>query len=113
MLGDRIAALRGRCGWSQAELAKLLHISASAVGMYEQGRREPSVDVIVSMSRLFGVSIDFLVTGKCICLRDWQAKASDALQGDQNTSLMDAVGMLTKDELVVLLAASVVAGESA
>jgi transcriptional regulator with XRE-family HTH domain len=64
MLGPRIAALRRRAGFSQAELADRLKISPSAVGMYEQGRREPSVDTLVEMSRIFGVSTDFLLTGK-------------------------------------------------
>ena len=44
MLGARIAALRRDAGWSQAELGKRLQVSASAVGMYEQGRREPSAE---------------------------------------------------------------------
>lgn len=64
MLGPRIAALRRRAGLSQAELADRLKISPSAVGMYEQGRREPSVETLVEMSRLFGISTDFLLTGK-------------------------------------------------
>ena len=64
MLGARIAALRRDAGWSQSELGKRLKVSASAVGMYEQGRREPALDVLVEMARIFGVSLDFLVTGK-------------------------------------------------
>lgn len=66
MLGTRIAALRYNRGWSQKELAEQLNISSSTLGSYEQGRREPSVDIIVELSRLFDVSIDFLLTGK-IC----------------------------------------------
>ena len=42
MLGARIAALRRQAGMNQGELAKKLGISPSAVGMYEQGRREPN-----------------------------------------------------------------------
>ena len=64
MLGARIAALRRRAGLSQAELAQRLQISASAMGMYEQGRREPSVDTLVAMARELQVSTDFLLTGK-------------------------------------------------
>ena len=64
MLGARIAALRKAAGMSQYQLAQELKISASAVGMYEQGRRQPSVDLLVAMAKLFSVSIDFLVTGK-------------------------------------------------
>ena len=64
MLGARIAALRRDRGLSQAELARRLRISPSAVGMYEQGRREPSVELLVAMAEEFRVSTDFLLTGK-------------------------------------------------
>ena len=40
MLGIRIAALRREAGMSQAQLAAQLGISPSAMGMYEQGRRD-------------------------------------------------------------------------
>jgi transcriptional regulator with XRE-family HTH domain len=63
MLGARIAALRRDAGWSQAELGKRLQVSASAVGMYEQGRREPSADTLVELSRIFSVSVDYILTG--------------------------------------------------
>jgi len=64
MLGERIAALRRIRGISQAELARRLDISASAMGMYEQGRREPSVQTIIALARELEVSTDFLLTGK-------------------------------------------------
>ena len=67
MLGFRIAMLRREQGLSQAELARRLHISASAVGMYEQGRREPSLDLVVALAKELGVSTDFLLTGKTMC----------------------------------------------
>ena len=63
MLGTRIAALRRAAGWSQGDLAQQLGVSASAVGMYEQGRREPSADLLVALARTFGVSVDYLLTG--------------------------------------------------
>ena len=44
MLGMRIAALRHKAGLTQKQLANLLSVSPSAIGMYEQGRREPSAD---------------------------------------------------------------------
>lgn len=64
MLGERIAALRRRAGISQAELAQRLQISASAMGMYEQGRREPSMETVVAMAKVFRVSTDYLLTGQ-------------------------------------------------
>jgi transcriptional regulator with XRE-family HTH domain len=63
MKGARIAALRRQAGMSQAQLARLLRVSPSAVGMYEQGRREPSADVLVELGKIFGVSVDYILTG--------------------------------------------------
>lgn len=63
MLSHRITALRNRTGISQAQLAQILHISPSTVGMYEQGRRTPNVDVLIAMSRVYEVSLDYLITG--------------------------------------------------
>ena len=63
MKGARIAALRRQAGMSQARLAEQLGVSPSAVGMYEQGRREPSADVLVQLGKIFGVSVDYILTG--------------------------------------------------
>ena len=63
MLGIRIAALRREAGLSQAQLAKQLQISPSAMGMYEQGRREPSLQLLGDIARVLGVSTDYLITG--------------------------------------------------
>ena len=64
MLGARIALLRRQAGLSQRALAAALKVSPSAVGMYEQERRVPSTALLVEMARLFGVSTDFLLTGR-------------------------------------------------
>ena len=69
MFGARIAMLRRGMGMSQQELAKRLGVSASAVGMYEQSRREPPCQIIVTLAELFHVSTDFLLTG---CVRTAQ-----------------------------------------
>ena len=63
MLHCRIALLRRRIGINQQQLAEKLHISPSTVGMYEQGRRTPNVEILVQMSRIFNVSLDYLITG--------------------------------------------------
>ena len=64
MFGMRIALLRASKGWSQAELARRICVSASAVGMYEQGRREPSLDLLVRLAQEFGVMTDYLLMGE-------------------------------------------------
>lgn len=64
MLGLRIADLRKQVGMSQEELGQRLGLSACAVGSYEQGRRKPSADILVSMAEELDVSVDYLLTGK-------------------------------------------------
>jgi transcriptional regulator with XRE-family HTH domain len=64
MLGARIAALRRQANMSQSELAQRIQVSPSAVGMYEQGRREPSVRTLIALSRCLGVSLEYLMTGE-------------------------------------------------
>ncbi len=70
MLGQRIAAMRRHFGMSQAELAEKMGVSPSAIGMYEQGRREPSLEGVVTLSGIFGVSVDYMLTGKPLTKRD-------------------------------------------
>lgn len=67
MFGIRIALLRASNGWSQAELARRIGVSASAVGMYEQNRREPSLHLVVRLAQEFGVTTDYLLMGISPC----------------------------------------------
>lgn len=41
-----------------------LNISRESLSYYENGRREPSLALLVEMSKYFNVSIDYLITGK-------------------------------------------------
>lgn len=106
MLGARIAALRRGKGLSQAQLAHRLSISPSAVGMYEQGRREPSVALLVAMAGEFQVSTDFLLTGRpsnrdTVDMEQLLKQRLDAAQ----EKLMRRATLLSEQELTVLLAA--------
>ncbi len=49
---------------SQQKVALDLDISREALSHYENGRREPSLEMLVKMSRYFNVSIDYLITGR-------------------------------------------------
>lgn len=62
-MGERIAMLRRRRGLSQAKLANALGISTSTISMYEQGRREPSVSILIALADALGVTIDYFLTG--------------------------------------------------
>ena len=60
-IGSKIKELRKNAGLTQSELAAKLGISASAVGMYEQGRREPDREMLLRLCSVFSVSTDTLL----------------------------------------------------
>lgn len=107
MLGARIAALRRGSGMSQAELARRLKVSASAVGMYEQGRREPGADTLVALAETFRVSTDYLLMGK-VSAGDDAAAVNQVLEramGSAQEALERRSGeALSKRELAALIA---------
>lgn len=63
MMYHRLTMLRKQAHMSQLDLARALCVSASTIGMYEQGRRTPDLDILIRMSHLFDVSLDYLITG--------------------------------------------------
>ena len=103
MLCSRIAALRRQKGLSQAQLAEQLGVSPSAVGMYEQGRREPSADTLVALSEVFGVSVDYLLTGKPF--PEERRELETLLMSRIEAAQQRKHGSFTREELVVLFAA--------
>ena len=60
-LGDKIMTLRRKQGWSQEELAGLCQVSRQSVSKWESGQSVPDLDKILVLSRIFGVSTDFLL----------------------------------------------------
>lgn len=60
-LPDKLTKLRLQNGLSQQAVAKRLGLSASVISGYETGTRTPSIEVIVSLSRLYGCSCDYLL----------------------------------------------------
>ena len=61
-IGERIKKLRISAGFTQHQLAKMVgDMSASAIGMYEQGRRNPDMERIIKLSEIFSVSADRLL----------------------------------------------------
>ncbi len=60
-LGDKIMTLRRKQGWSQEELAGLCQVSRQSVSKWESGQSAPDLEKILVLSRIFGVSTDFLL----------------------------------------------------
>ena len=56
--------IRKKKNLSQLKVAMDLNISREALSYYENGKREPSLALLVSMSEYFNVSINYLITGR-------------------------------------------------
>ena len=58
---ERVTALRKQAGWSQEELAQRLDVSRQAVSKWESGQVIPEVEKIVELSKVFDVTVDYLL----------------------------------------------------
>ena len=56
--------LRTSNGLTQDEMANILKISRSSIGMYEHAEREPSFEILESIADYFNVDIDYLIGRK-------------------------------------------------
>lgn len=57
----RIIKLRDEMGWTQEELAERIGVSRSTVAKWESGRGTPTIGNIITLSEVFGVTIDSLL----------------------------------------------------
>ena len=56
--------VRKNLNLNQQKVAFDLNISREALSHYENGKRQPSLDLLLKMSDYFNVSINYLITGQ-------------------------------------------------
>ena len=61
MFGDRVKQMRKAHNFSQVQLATRLHVSKQAVSNWENNNIMPSIEMLIKLADLFGVSTDFLL----------------------------------------------------
>lgn len=61
IIADKIILLRKKNGWSQEELADKMNVSRQSVSKWEGAQTVPDIDKILLLSRLFGVTTDYLI----------------------------------------------------
>ena len=59
--GEKLQALRKARGWSQEELATQINVSRQALSKWESGASVPDTENVIALSRLFGVTTDYLL----------------------------------------------------
>ncbi|MGN0628304.1 MAG: helix-turn-helix domain-containing protein [Oscillospiraceae bacterium] len=63
-LGKRISENRKSLGFTQEELAEKLGVSAQAVSKWENDASCPDILLLPEISKLFGITVDSLLSGK-------------------------------------------------
>lgn len=99
-LSEKIVMHRKSAGLSQEELAEKLNLSRQAVSRWESGTAMPDAGNILQLSKLFGVTADYLLNDA------YQSSDADlpkvrALQGDHLTQI--ALCLIAVEAMALLL----------
>jgi len=98
--GKRLLEVRKQKGFSQADLAKMLNSKAPVIGRYERGEATPSVEVALKLSKLLGVSLDYLA-GKTELEFDEKAlkrmEDISKMNSDDQSFIFRAIDSLVRD----------------
>ena len=81
---NRLFELRKKHGLSQEELAEKLGVSRQAVSKWERSEASPDTDNLISLAKIYGLSLDELIYGeKNKETKDEEPKSKDETEEDQ------------------------------
>lgn len=63
-LGDRVAHLRNRKGWTQKKLARESGLSATFISEIENDKRNVGTESLLQIAEVLGTSLDYLAKGE-------------------------------------------------
>lgn len=61
MLSKRIYEIRMSFGWTQVQLAQKVGVTKQTVSNWENDNIQPSIDMLIKISKIFNVSTDYLL----------------------------------------------------
>lgn len=61
IFGNRVKKLRIDNGYSMQDLANKINVTKSSINMWENGGSIPKDNILIELSKLFNVSIDYLL----------------------------------------------------
>lgn len=92
-----IKDIRLRKGLTQSDVAAALGVSSVVYSRYETGKRQPSIDMLIQMADIFGVTVDFLLGRQDIedsTLSDYELQLLIASRKADERAKEDALNML-------------------
>jgi len=75
-IGEKITESRIKNNLTQSELADKLYVTHQAVSKWENGKSIPSIEVLVSLTKLFNITIDYLLDDSEIDSNDFESMLS-------------------------------------
>ena len=87
--GNRLREVRKKRGLTQTELGELIGVGKSAICCYEKETRNPTLEAVIEMIHVFGVSADYLL-------------GSDYLVKTVDKNNFEEYVTLTKEEIVFI-----------
>ena len=84
-------------GLTQSDVAAALGVSSVVYSRYETGKRQPSIDMLIQMADIFGVTVDFLLGRQEIedsTLSDYELQLLIASRKADERAKQDALNML-------------------
>lgn len=99
-LYEKIIKLRKSNGWSQEELAEKLDLSRQAISRWENGTALPDANNILQLSKIFGVTSDYLLNedytddGDIPCVKEAKKELDSKKDSNRKLFLVSSVAFL-------------------
>lgn len=87
-LGFRLKEAREKKKLSQREVSKRIGVSISTLSGYETEYRDPDTETLTELSKIYEVSVEWLLTGKVTKLSEYETKILEELKNmDESVKL--------------------------
>ena len=99
-LYEKIIKLRKSNGWSQEELAEKLDLSRQAISRWENGTALPDANNILQLSKIFGVTSDYLLNedysddGDIPCVKEAKKELDSKKDSNRKLFIVSSVAFL-------------------
>lgn len=93
---DMLKTLRKNRGYTQKNLADILNVSQNAIYNWENGKRQPSIEMLEKIAEHFGVTVDYLIG---ITPEEFDAACDYALKVIAKTSNAEKTDFITNPVL--------------
>lgn len=60
-LAKRLQMSRINCELSRKQVAEIIDVSESTIGLYESGNRQPSLSILMKLAKTYNVTSDYLL----------------------------------------------------